>query len=845
MNHSSDRKQAMPFLPIARRVTPPARLPLPDGHTPPAARRPMRIRSLVLGPLLASILAGGSASAANFTIHGFVRNEAGQAVAGADLDLIEFCTGTNVVLANDKTLVDGSWSIVVAEGSYDIHFTPPAGSTLAQSELEDVSIHANLDLGTTTLHPGVKLSGTVRNASGQALAAVDLDLVDVATGRKIYLANDLTDATGKYSLRVAPGTYDVEYRPPITTQFITGRRRGLVVTADVTGLVDTLVTGQRVTARVRDSSSNNIANADFDFYDTCAGETIPTAHDNSDTSGNVTVYVPSGTYTITVGPPRCTSLGAFRAANRAVTGNTGLGDVILLACSQVTGRVVDGAAAPVAGVDLNFYDAATGARQATVHDNSDSAGSFSVCVPPGTYDIEFSPPSGSPLRVQRFGPVTASGPTALGDVALPAGTTVTGLVLGPGGAGANNINIDALDSVTRASVLLAHDNADPNGAFAVVMAPGTYDFRYSPPSCSPLAPGEQRGVTLGGSFTVPTMSLVTGTHATGRLMQSAVVPVVGGDLDFFTAGTRNQVFTIRDNSDSSGFYDVLVPPGAYDIDYSPPAGSHLVGAQRFGISLFTNTTIPDTFLHAGSTISGRVLSGSTGLPVSSVSIAVFPSGGATPVFTPHNNTAADGAYGITVDNGLYDLLYQPPGGSGLAPRWLRAVSVVSDTPLSDTLLLPLTVPTVNSVTPGTGTTAGGQALTIAGIGFQADATVMLGGVTAPSVTVASSTSLTVTTPHHPSGFVAVSVINLGAQTGTRTGAFEYREPSSPVRLSLSRSGSSVVLNWIPNGQASYAVFRSAQAGIWTDASILTTTTGSVFTDPGGTPTPGITFYQVD
>src|SRR5262249_17986844 len=157
-------------------------------------------------------------------------------------------TKTSVFLTNDKTLSDGSYLIVVNEGTYDVHFTPPSGSTLAAAEIEGLSIHSNLGLNVTVLHPGLLVSGTVRNSSGQALQGVDLDLVNEATNRKIFLPNDQTDASGGYAVRVAPGTYDVEYRPLATTQYLTGSRKGLIVSANVTGLTDTLAAGSRVTA---------------------------------------------------------------------------------------------------------------------------------------------------------------------------------------------------------------------------------------------------------------------------------------------------------------------------------------------------------------------------------------------------------------------------------------------------------------------------------------------------------------------------------------------------------------------------------------------------------------------
>ena len=73
-------------------------------------------------------------------------------------------------------------------------------------------------------------------------------------------------------------------------------------------------------------------------------------------------------------------------------------------------------------------------------------------------------------------------------------------------------------------------------------------------------------------------------------------------------------------------------------------------------------------------------------------------------------------------------------------------------------------PTIGSITPITGTAAGGTAVTITGTGFLAGATVTFGGTAATGVTVASSTSITATTPAHAAGTVSVVVSNTDSQS---------------------------------------------------------------------------------
>jgi hypothetical protein len=82
-------------------------------------------------------------------------------------------------------------------------------------------------------------------------------------------------------------------------------------------------------------------------------------------------------------------------------------------------------------------------------------------------------------------------------------------------------------------------------------------------------------------------------------------------------------------------------------------------------------------------------------------------------------------------------------------------------------------PTVTAITPTSGTTAGGTAVTITGTGFLSGATVSLGGTAATGVTVVSSTSITATTAAHAAGAVSVVVTNSDAQSGTLPNGYTY------------------------------------------------------------------------
>jgi lysophospholipase L1-like esterase len=83
--------------------------------------------------------------------------------------------------------------------------------------------------------------------------------------------------------------------------------------------------------------------------------------------------------------------------------------------------------------------------------------------------------------------------------------------------------------------------------------------------------------------------------------------------------------------------------------------------------------------------------------------------------------------------------------------------------------------TLTGISPNTGSTAGGTAITLTGTNFVQGAQVSLGGTAATNVVVQSATTITAVTAAHVGGAVDVVVVNAG-QTLTLPGAFTYKSP---------------------------------------------------------------------
>ena len=104
--------------------------------------------------------------------------------------------------------------------------------------------------------------------------------------------------------------------------------------------------------------------------------------------------------------------------------------------------------------------------------------------------------------------------------------------------------------------------------------------------------------------------------------------------------------------------------------------------------------------------------------------------------------------------------------------------------------------TLTSLTPTTGTAAGGDTVTIAGSGIVCNPTfptVSFGGTNA-TVTSCGATAVTVTTPAHAVGAVTVTLTNPGA--GASNGlSFTYADTTTPKFSSFTVSGGFVTITW--------------------------------------------------
>jgi hypothetical protein len=92
--------------------------------------------------------------------------------------------------------------------------------------------------------------------------------------------------------------------------------------------------------------------------------------------------------------------------------------------------------------------------------------------------------------------------------------------------------------------------------------------------------------------------------------------------------------------------------------------------------------------------------------------------------------------------------------------------------------------TLDFISPSSGTTNGGTAVTLFGSGFVSGATVTFGGTAATNVATTSSTSMTATTPAHAAGAVDIVVTNPDGQSARRVSGYTYATPVGPTLTSI-------------------------------------------------------------
>ncbi len=810
--------------------------------------RPGRLLPLAL---LLAFLSPVPLRAAFVTLSGKVTDQNGDGIFGVQINFVDACTGVTAGSTGNITSTAGTFTATTLAGIYDLEFVPPSGSLFIAHRVLGFDLTTSKTLASLALPYGIVVSGRVTDSAGAGIGGVYLHLFPPGGSDRVYTVRDLTDASGNYSVVVAPGTYDLKYGPPRGTPYLGLVRASVTIPGNTSLPTVALAAGLVVTGTVVTASGGKpVINVNIDARDPVTRERLFLPHDRTDSTGVYNVVVPAGTYLFDFKAEKCTLLVSQESVTTPIASDTTLPPVSLSPGVLVKGTVTDTRGAPIFNVDTDYIDS-LGTKVFTWDDNTDVSGAYSAVVPPDTYSIEFAPPVGIRLAGVKLTGIDIRNPTTVPAVQLPDGVFVSGKTVTFNGAPLANIDLDFFPAGTTTKIYTPHDHSDAAGHVSVVVVPGTYDIRFQPPSTTTYAAKRLRGIGVSGDLDLGSVALEQGYVVTGSVTAlTSGLPVVNADLDFFDFYTGEKAETLHDNTDSNGNYSVIVPPRVYDVVFVPPSGAPLETVRISGLSITSNISGLNAMMRDAGLAFGRVVNGSF-QPVGEVDLNFFDSATGLRQIVSRDNSAADGTFGVYAPSGTYDLVFTPPTTVGLAPLRLPGVIVGlgADTDLGDVVLGQALVPSISSIAPATGPGSGGTAVSIFGSNFQYGSTSTLGGINLLNVILVGPGQIDAVTPGFPVGptsaVVDLVVTNVGATPATLPRGFTYTPPTTPINLTVGQAAPNVTLSWTSTGQPSYTIYRSTSPSQFGQAQVLAVIPGTTFTDVGA-DTNGVTyFYRVE
>jgi len=585
---------------------------------------------------------------------------------------------------------------------------------------------------------------------------------------------------------------------------------------------------------------------DLDFIDRSTDLSIPLVNDNTDVLGFYAISVPVGDYDVRFKPPTGAAFVAVEVRGVRVDGASMTLNQILQAGWFVTGRVIDENVVPINPLDLDVIDLADGNVMFVDNDNTDLLGNFSIVLPTGQFDIEFEPAAGTlyvPLEVSG---VVVNGTTPLGDITLPFGVRLSGVVVDSLLLPVGQVKVKTIDPVTGLEVFNIRNTTDITGAYELVVAPGSYDLQLIPQRGSVWLPRQVGGVLMTADTTLPDLPLDSGALISGTVIDGSGNPADAVDLDFVSSWTGHARFTPTDNTDANGQFAIAVPPGTYDIRFDPPPATGLAPGEMIAFGFPASTVLPTVQLQTAVIVSGLVQDG-VGAPQTGLDLDFLMPASAQESASSRDTTDGLGAFSATVNPGSYDVRVNPFPASGLGQVVVPNVAASADVNLGILTLPAATAPAVTAVSPLSGPVTGGTLVTISGVGFVEGAIVRLDTAVLENVIVVNATTIQGSTPVHPAGAVTVEVIHPGSTPVAAPGSFTFIGAALDPVLTVEKTGplqNDLLLSWTDTGRPHYTIFSGTDPGA-RDAAIRDATEAlSLRVDAGAVATPGLVYYLV-
>lgn len=221
----------------------------------------------LLFTLFLSLFFPETALADTFTLSGQVSDSIGNAVSNASVDVTDSNTSANA--GSTTTDGAGNYSLIVIDGTYDIHVTPPAGSTFSPILAFAQNVTADKILNFVLAPQGqLTLSGHIYDEYGNPLPNQSINIAVNGVGH-----HATTDATGQYSFSNLPtGNYSFfeasrndPFNPPANNDGTLNEPKAYLVrfggfSLSQSIIKDYTILGRKVTVHVQDPTGNPINN---------------------------------------------------------------------------------------------------------------------------------------------------------------------------------------------------------------------------------------------------------------------------------------------------------------------------------------------------------------------------------------------------------------------------------------------------------------------------------------------------------------------------------------------------------------------------------------------------------
>lgn len=394
----------------------------------------------------------------------------------------------------------GMFSLVLPPGEYKLAAFEESGTFAAEffrdratfAEADRVAVNAGqTSVVQFTLPRTSRLNGLVTDTSGRGLGGIE---VRAYNSGGALVARTTTNATGAFTLTVPAGGYRFVALDPAlayASEFLghtdSFERSQLVSVQEGDERNDlrfTLTRGGRFSGRVLDAQSGAaLADVSVAAYnlDGTLRATTRTASD-----GTYTLVVPPGEYKLAAFDESLRFATEFYGGTRTFRGAGALPavqeitaaslDFRLDAGLRVSGTVREGTM-PVAGITVAAFDPS---GEFIASGTTNAAGQYALVVAPGEYRlVAFDPELRYAVAFESGTSFDAAPPRTVGaavtvDFAVARGIRIGGTVVDPRGRPLDGLEITALDANgNRVASATSRE-----GAFELVLLPGTYRFRY-------------------------------------------------------------------------------------------------------------------------------------------------------------------------------------------------------------------------------------------------------------------------------------------------------------------------------------------------------------------------------